>query len=260
MTVALLGVGADSSNCSPTPPVYSDGTFEYIPSPERNGAAATNEPRTFGNTRLTHQDRVIAEFLDHISPEGDAVEEEAVTGMRLEDWPLHYDPNFQALTYGATAHRGAYVDALRELEPDDMVAFYASLEHEDEGSTHRYVIGYFAVAEVIDFEDLDPEDDAEEIANLMYENEENAHAKRYDAAGTIDEGLVIVDGTDPGTLLHEAFKISEHGGGGHYYLTDDLQEQFDPEEDDDDKNAYLGGGKQAHLLNVDPEEFVETVG
>lgn len=254
MTVALLGVAADSSNCSPTPPVYADGTFEYIPSPEPHGAAATNEPRTYGNTRLSHQDVVMAEFLSSITPEG---EEEAVTGMRMRDWPLHYDPNFQALTYGETGRRGAYVEAMRELEPDDGIAFYASLEDEDSGSTHRYVIGYFTVAEVIDVAAVD---DDEELANLMFENDENAHAKRYDATGAVDDDLVIVAGKAPGTLLGEAFKISEHGGGGHYYLTDDLQDALDPEPSgNEDKNAYLGGGKQAHLLNVSVEEFRDVV-
>lgn len=269
MTVALIGVGADSTNASPTPPVYHDGTFEYIPIPESQGPDGTVEPRTYGTTPLRHQNAPMAEYLDSIVP--DPNEGTRVTGEQLADWPLHHDPNFEALTYGETTTRGSYTKILRTLEPGDLVAFYTGLRG-DADYRHRYVIGYFTVATVVDCQRVERDDGREasfsdlpsaEQAAIMDEHRENAHAKRFHATGEIaaNDGLVIVDGRDPGGLLDEAFRISQHGGGGHHYLTDDLQERFSPEPGGNpDRNAHLGGIKTAHVLDVDPAEFREIVG
>lgn len=267
MTVALVGVGADTSNADPVAPLYDDGTFEFVPAPSPGGSGGTSERRTFGNTRLRHQDRVMAEYLESIEPVGDDGPE--IEGVNLDNWPLHYNPNFVSLTYGATGADADFVAALRALEPGDGVAFYSVLEPEGGGAKHRYLIGYFAVEAVVDFAALDR--DGEETAfgdlpeperrALVDDHGHNAYAKVYEATGELPDGddLVLVEGTDPGTLLGEAVQISEHGGGGHYYLTDDLQDALSPEDGDDDKNAYLGGDHQAHVLDVSLDEFREVV-
>jgi hypothetical protein len=268
MTVALLGVGADSTNASPTPPRYADGTFEYIPIPESQGPAGTVETRTYGNTTLRHRDAPMADYLDTIVP--DPAEGTRFSGEQLADWPLHHDPNFEALTYGETTSRGSYTKILRTLEPGDLVAFYTGLRSEDAAYRHRYVIGSFTVAAVVDFQRLKPDGrercfselPTEEQHTLMAEHCENAHAKRFHATGeiTANDGLVIVDGTEPGGLLDEAFCISQHGGGGHHYLTDELQEILSPDPGGNpDRNAHLGGIKTAHVLDIAPTAFRQLV-
>lgn len=268
MTIALLGVGADSTNSSPTPPIYADNSFEYIPIPESSGPEGTVEERTFGNSNLRHQDASMAEYLDYIVPT--QADGETVTGDRLATWPLHHDPNFSALTYGESTSRGSYTTLLRSLCEDDVVAFYTGLSEADTTYTHRYVIGYFTVDRIIDFQRLSRDGTAvsfrdlpaDEQENLLAPHSENAHAKRFAAYGEIadNDGLVIVDGKEPGGLLDTAFRISDHSGGGHHYLTDELQRMFAPEPGGNPtKNAYLGGIKQPHTLNIPFEVFQDIV-
>lgn len=268
MVVALLGVGADGTNTVPTPPIYQDGTFEYIPIPEREGPEGTVENRTYGNTELRNQDRTVADFVDKITPWSDGPD---ITGAKLAEWPFHYDPNFDALTYGESTNRGAYAQTIRQLEPGDIIAFYTGLSGPNSRYTHRYVIGYFTVDSILDFQNISYGDETltfselphDEQDRIMREHRENAHAKRYLSSGEISDGdgLILVDGCPPGGLLNHAFRISEHSGGGHHYLTDDLQQKFSPEAGKTpEKNAYLGGIKQAHRLNISSGEFVDIVG
>lgn len=262
MTVALLGVGADSTNASPTPPVYPDDRFEYVPIPESAGPDGTTEERTYGTAPLRHRDRSMAEFLDSIRPQGTPTPE--YEGERLAAWPLHHDPNFGALTYGESQSRGAYVRLLRELSPGDAVAFYTGLRGESP-YRHRYLIGHFTVREVLDCRRIEHDGDRvafgelppEKRAAVMDAHAANAHAKRFEATGEISgDGLVIVDGDPPGGRLERAVRISDHRGGGHHYLTDALQERLSPVSGGNpERNAYLGGIKKAHKLRIDPAAF-----
>ncbi len=264
MTVALLGVGADTTNATPTPPVYPDGTFEYIPIPESRGPAGTTEQLTYGSAPLSHDDGPMANYLERITPRpGDGP---TLTGQALADWPLHHDPNFDALTYGETTSRAAYIAILRQLEPGDLVAFYTGLQAPDGDSRHRYIFGYFTVDEIVDCEALDHGDERVSFTDLpradrgalMAEHASNAHAKRFQASGYIHDGdgLVIVDGREPGGLLDRAVRISQRHESGHYYLTDEMQEALDPEPGGNpDRNAHLGGVKTAHVLQIDPAAF-----
>jgi hypothetical protein len=266
--MTLLGIGADSTNSSPTPPVYSDNKFEYIPIPESRGPEGTTERCTFGNSKLRHQDALMADYLDHIKPTEDNGEK--FTGEQLAEWPLHYDPNFEALTYGESTSRGSYTQVIRNLSEDDVVAFYTGLRGDDMSYTHRYIIGYFTVGSIIDFQKLRQDGGevkfsdlpTDEQHNIIQQHSENAHAKRFEASGAIadNDGLVIVDGREPGGLLDKAFRISQHSGGGHHYLTDELQQKFSPEQSgNSERNAYLGGIKQAHKLDISLDRFREIV-
>lgn len=268
MTVALIGVGADTTNSSPTPPVYPDGRFEYIPIPESRGPEGTTESSTFGSIGLRCTDGTLADYLHSIQPrEKDGP---TYTGEQLANWPLHHDPNFDALTYGETTGRGAYTKRLRKLDDGDLVAFYTGLKGETDRYRNRYIIGYFTVAEVADFKRLDVDGQQQNFSSFSADDQEsimgrfaeNAHAKRFAATGEItdNDGIVIVDGKQPGGLLDNAFRISEHGGGGHHYLTDELEEVFEPDPGGNpDKNAHLGGIKPAHLLNIEPDDFIDIV-
>ena len=210
----------------------------------------------------------MADYLECIKPTED--DGEKYTDDRLADWPLHYDPNFEALSYGESTSRGSYTQVIRSLSEGDVVAFYTGLRGNDTRYTHRYIIGYFTVDSIIDFQGL--RRDGEEVKfsdlptdeqhNLIEQHSENAHAKRFEASGTIsdNDGLVIVEGKDPGGLLDRAVRISQHSGGGHHYLTDELQQKLSPEQGGNpEKNAYLGGIKQAHKLDISPDRFREIV-
>jgi len=161
---------------------------------------------------------------------------------------LHHDPNFDALTYGE--RRPAYVERLRRLDEGDGVGFYTGLN--DGGTMHRYLIGYFLVDEVAYFDAMDDD----EARRRIREHPDNAHTKRFEATGRVDDSLVIVEGREGG-LFGTAFRLSKRTPSGHYYLRDELQDAFSPEPSGrDDRNAYLGGIKQAHVLNVGVDEFL----
>lgn len=267
VTVALLGVGADSTNSGPTPPVYQNQHFEYIPIPESRGREGTIEEKTYGNTDLRHQSGSIADYLEYIQPrEQDSPE---ITGDELAQWPLHHDPNLDEFTYGETSGRSAYLSVLRNLNEGDVVAFYTGLKNKTHDYTHRYIIGYFTVDTIVDFQSLS-EPTETQFSNLseakreaiMNDHKENAHAKRFFATGKITpgDGLVIVDGRDPGGRLDKTFRISKHRGGGHHYLTDELEEVFEPEQGGNpERNAYLGGIKKAHRLKIPSDEFIDFI-
>lgn len=251
--IVLSGIAADTTNASPTPRLYAEGDgnrgggFDYIPIPE-TARDATAETRTYADVP-TH-DGTAAEYLDRIYPGGG---DEAVEGEALADWPLHHDPNFEALTYGEC--RPAYVERLRRLEEGDAVAFYTGLVDGSSDAPHRYVIGYFVVDNVVYFGALGDETARRRIR----EHPENAHTKRFEATGELDDNLVVVEGKEGG-LFDTAFRISQRTQSGHYYLRDSLQDTLDPEPSGrKERNAYLGGVKQAHVLRVDTDSFLETV-
>jgi len=244
--IVLSGIGADTTNASPTPRVYEDGGFDYVPIPE-TAHDTTVETRTYAD--VPTRQGTAADYLDRVYPGGG---DESVEGVSLADWPLHHDPNFQALTYGE--RRPAYVERLRRLDEGDAVAFYTGLVDGSSDAPHRYVIGYFVVENVVYFEDFDDE----EARSRIREHPENAHAKRFEATGEVDDNLVIVEGK-AGSLFDTAFRISQRTPSGHYYLRDSLQDALDPEPSGrDDRNAYLGGIKQAHVLRVSTDTFLET--
>ncbi len=244
--IVLSGVAADTTNASPTPRLYDDGGFDYVPIPE-TVRDATVETRTYAD--VPTRDGTAADYLDRIYPGGG---DRAVESEALADFPVHHDPNFEALTYGEC--RPAYVERLRRLEEGDAVAFYTGLVDGSSDAPHRYVIGYFVVDDVVYFEALGDD----EARRRIREHPENAHTKRFEATGELDDNLVIVEGKEGG-LLDEAFRISDRTQSGHYYLRDPLQDALDPEPSGrEDRNAYLGGIKQAHVLRVDTDSFLET--
>lgn len=244
MTVVLVGVGADSTNAQPLPPVDDAGRFEYIPIPE---SEPTTEAATYGTVSPRHHDGSLARLLTGIDPTGGG--EHTVTGAALADWPLHHDPNFAALTYGESPSRPAYTAVLETLSPGDCVAFYTGLAATDSSYTHRYLIGYFTVDAVHQLPPTAPE-------SLLPALSANAHLKR----DTVASGTVIIAGRTPGGRLPRAVRISTHHGGGHHYLLPQYDTAWAPEPGGNpDRTAYLGGIKQIHRCRVSPETFLETV-
>ncbi|WP_459192743.1 Nmad3 family putative nucleotide modification protein [Halosimplex sp. J119] len=255
MTVVLCGVGADTGNVRPVPRVDVEGRFEYVPIPE---TGATSESATYGTIDCRHRDGPLADLLDGIRPGSDG---EWVTDPEaIRDQQVHRDPNFAALTYGEP--RPGYVAKLRDLDPGDAVAFYGGFPSPDSAYKHRYLFGYFTVAEspVV----VDPEMDAAEKAALLDRHPENAHAKRFAENGELyaqdtalterPRSVVIVPGREPGGLLDRAIRLSDRREGPNYYMDEAVADVLNPRSGSD-RGTHLGGFKPAVHCNVDSETF-----
>ncbi|WP_331235867.1 Nmad3 family putative nucleotide modification protein [Natronorarus salvus] len=249
MTVVLCGIGADSTNVGELPPIRSDGTFEYVPIPEKS---ETTEEQTFGTWPLSTGETA-ADLTPSIRPRPIS-EPEFRTDP--ETWPLHHDPNFGALTYGE--HRPAYVDRLSRLDPGDLVGFYAGLR--DEGArAHRYLIGWFSVENV---HLIDP-GDREAARRAFAACPENAHAKRAREDGepyVDDRRLAIVEGREPGGLVErDPLRLSEYAVApgnsvAQYYLRESVREGLSVVEGRENMQF-----KPAYRCDCSAEEFADRI-
>lgn len=254
-TVLLIGIGADGTNTKPLPPIYEDGTFEYVPIPETQ--TETEESRTYKSWYFTYQDKTAASYFRRIRPsKGDGW----IQGDDFNNHPFHRDPNFEELTFGDKKGSNGTGGELKKLQQGDILGFYAGLQRGDR--KHRYVIGYFTVNEVIDLEGRG-EQQREELLN---EVPHNAHSLRFQGAGELKhDDVVIVDGGNPGGLLSNAHQISSYDrfGASQYYLTDDFADEFnvrvhDSDSPDKEDKEWLGF-KDPLWLDISPLEFQSTM-
>jgi hypothetical protein len=254
MTVVLCGIGCDTTNAGRVAPLYDDGRFEYVPIPEKT--RDTGETATYGTWDLRHAGGVAADLLTAITP--DPSEGTTVRGATLRDWPLHHDPNLEALTYGE--HRPNYVRRLRRLDPGDVVGFYAGLRPPEGGRAHRYLIGYVTVTAV---DTVPPDASREAAAAVFAEHPENAHAKRARAGGRYydEETVVLVDGREPGGLFAadpirmSTYEVKPGNERPQYYLETAFAERFAVTEGRENMQF-----KPAYQCDLAGEAFVEAVG
>lgn len=250
MTVVLVGVGSDSEHARPAPQLGVDGSYEYIPIPE---TWLTTEDRAYGTLPLDHQEGHAIDVIERIRPFGS--DDDWITDPDIiRDYPLHYDPDFEALTYGDRRGGGGKGGTLRrELEPGNILGFYTGLQGPD-GHLHRYIYGYFTVSEVADLSQYEDK----EYRDRLREYPDNAHAKRLAGAGRPKhDDLVIVDGEPLGERLGYPYQISERREQRPptYQLTDKFASEF----------AVDGGvkaldRKPALICDISPSEFVDRVG
>jgi hypothetical protein len=280
MTVVMIGVGTDKTNSGPYPTVYEDGTFEYIPIPESQDSGET---RTYGSVARRPQDarlveakegdECLADALDEIRPSPDAATR---TGTELESHPLHHDPNFSTLTYGEVKANNKNQLIQLDAAEDDVVAFYTGLAVQSSNTPHRYIIGYFTLNETIDFTTLLPENpplndegrvpvsalpdnSRHAVEEKLEANPANAHAKRYQASGTIDPNLLIVDGTTPGGLVETAYPVSQTVPGGHAF-TQKVEDKLNVLTTASHRETgFLGGFKKPHRFDLSGSEFISIV-
>ena len=251
MTVVLVGVAADSGNVRPRPSLGPDRRFEYIPIPEKSRVTA--ESRTFGSVSQRHDDGTLADLLDSIRPHSDGAWR--TDNRTVREWPVHHDPNLEALTYGEGGKDQNVRAIERNLGAGDIVGFYTGLE--TGGSMHRYLFAYFTLAGdpvVIDGDTADSK-----RREILRTHPENAHAKRFAANGSLyafdpekPQGasrLTLLDGREPGGLLDRAVRLSDPEQTGHFYLSKPVADRLDPE------TTYLGGFKPPVVCDIDPEAF-----
>jgi hypothetical protein len=177
----LLRVGIDKGVGGCLGPIFSDGSFEYIPIPER---CATSERRTYRHL-IGRSGRPLSDFVP----------------MRFHNSIPHIDPEFETFTYGDPTRNKRR--QLAQLSRDDLLIFYAGLEpREETGEPRLYIIGYFTVQHVYDFGKIPNSERASIFSSLP----NNAHSKRT----YFDDGLVIIKG-DPNNskLLSHAVLLGD---------------------------------------------------
>jgi hypothetical protein len=178
----LLRVGIDKGCGGALAPIFADGSFEYIPIPEED--KLSRELKTFSNSR----GRTGPSF-SHYLPE------------KIKDKKIHFDPEFQTPTYGDISSKRNY---LLKLVKDDLLVFYAGLTpYQNEVYEEAlYIIGYFTVKKVVDFNQLS-EPELEESLKLY---SRNAHVKRHQ---DLQDLVIVVGDPEKSRLLDQAVLISQ---------------------------------------------------
>jgi hypothetical protein len=182
MKALLLRIGIDKGTDGALAPIFGDGSFEFIPISE--GDVRSKEARTYGNT-IGRSGKPLAAYL----PKG------------IANRVMHYDPEFNTFTYGDPTSKRNY---LLKLQKNDLLVFYAGLtpHNNNKYKNGLYIIGYFCVDRVIDFNNQTKE----VLESCCAQYQENAHIKRR--CGFKD--LVIVTGAkNKSKLLLKAVLISE---------------------------------------------------
>ncbi len=200
MKAMLLRVGIDKGTDGALAPIFSNGSFEYVPLSEKN--LKTSEKKTFSNTRGSN-----GIYLSQYLPK------------KIIDRKLHLDPEFNTFTYGDQTVKRNY---LLKLKEGDLLVFYAGLTpyknhvHEE----GLYIIGYFDVEMVVDFNGFGS---SEKLYNCdLYPN--NSHIKSESL-----ENLVIIKGQENSSkLLDKAVLISKKKlnkiGRGYHAVSPEMED------------------------------------
>ena len=200
MKAMLLRVGIDKGTDGALAPIFTDGSFEYIPLSEKN--INTLEKKTFSNTKGLNE-KYFTQYLP----------------KKIKDRKLHFDPEFETFTYGDQTVKRNY---LLKLEKGDLLVFYAGLTPY-KNQLHKeglYIIGYFKVDKVVDFSELSTD---EKMYNCEIHSN-NSHIK----SDSLDK-LVIVKGNDNSSkLLEKAVLISNKKlnkiGRGYHAVSSEMEE------------------------------------
>ena len=198
-----INVAANTNLPGVRGPIYPDGSFVYLPIPEREAVADDADVPTY------------ADLLASLPPL--PFELSAETRRRA----IHLDPEFaeypycDSYTYGD--EHGVKAGPISELEPGDSLYFYATLtRHEppagvDTESTVEwvapewgvYLIGEFRIAEVLDSDACGP---LSPTARSAFAS--NAHCKRADF-----DAKVLVRGNGDSRLFEQATPLSVPDAG-----------------------------------------------
>jgi hypothetical protein len=188
MQVVLLRVGIDTGSGGIHGPLFADGSFEYLPIPDRFGTKGVDK-RTYGNT-LGKSGQRLADYF----PAG--------RREKVFNQSLHFDPEFEAFTYGdpTTPKR-----SLRQLSDGDLLVFYMGLQGWDFGCPPAlHITGFFEVARA----GLATSFTKAEIAQMF---QSNFHVMHKSVFKDQKERLFLVKGNSNSRLLKKAVKISSLG-------------------------------------------------
>lgn len=178
----LLRIGIDKGTDGALAPIFEDGSFEYIPISE--GDLQSKEDRTYRNT-IGRSGKPLSTYVP----------------KAIKNRTMHLDPEFETFTYGDPTSKRKY---LLKLENRDLLVFYAGLTpfKNKKYKEGLYIIGYFTVEKVIDFNQLTKKEI--EKCYQLYPN--NAHLKRsYD----VEDLVLVVGDRSRSRLLEKAIPISQ---------------------------------------------------
>jgi hypothetical protein len=185
MQVVLLRVGIDTGSGGIHGPLFRNQSFEFLWIPDKYNV----EKRTYGSL-IGRYGRSLIEYFPPNKQE------------KMQNWPVHADPEFDTFTYGDPTKPKA---GLRHLQSGDFLAFYCGLEGWGwECPPALYLIGYFHVLMA-------------GLASTFTEYEvtrhfsANAHVRHRDLYLEQRDRLVLVKGAADSRLLQKAVKISEVG-------------------------------------------------
>lgn len=185
MKMAMLRVGIDTGSGGMHGPLFQDGSFEFVPIPDRSSI----DTRTYGNTTC----RTGRTLIDYFP-------KPRRTAMRSKS--MHADPEFTTFTYGDPTSPKA---GLRHLQEGDMLVFYCGLRGWDfESEPALYLIGYFEVLAAGKASDFGPD----ELRDLFGEN---FHVRHQNVFEQQNDRLVLAKGSAESRLLEKAVSISEVG-------------------------------------------------
>jgi hypothetical protein len=207
MQVVLLRVGIDTGSGGIHGPLFSDGSFEYIPIPDRFGGEAVDK-RTYGNTRGKSGQRLVDYF-----PE--------TRREKVFDQSIHFDPEFETFTYGDPTRPKA---SLRQLSEGSLLVFYAGLKGWNfDCPPSLHIIGYFEVARA----GLAASFSRAELTGIFQNNFHVMHGNVFEDQR---DRLVLVKGNANSRLLKKAVKISsvetDRNGRSLHRLAPEMQAVF----------------------------------
>lgn len=188
MQVVLLRVGIDTGSGGIHGPLFGDGSFEYIPIPDRFRGKGV-DTRTYGNT-CGKVELGLADYFPEARRE------------KVSEQSIHFDPEFDTFTYGDPTPPKS---KLRQLSEGSLLVFYAGLKGWNfECLPALYIIGFFEVERA----GLATSFSGAELARLF---KNNFHVMHRDVFEDQKERLGLVKGTANSRLLKKAVRISSPG-------------------------------------------------
>jgi hypothetical protein len=185
MKVALVRVGIDTGAGGIHAPLFADGTFEYIPIPDRAGV----DSRTYG-TLTGRRGRPLCDYFPR------------AWQARMACQPVHVDPEFVTFTYGDPS---VPKSGLRHLRSGDLLVFFCGLEGWDHPAAPAlYLLGYFEVAAAGRARDFTEHERRELFGENFHVRHECIYRQQQDR-------LVLVKGSPASRLFERAVAISEPG-------------------------------------------------
>lgn len=203
--VVLLRVGIDTGSGGMLGPIFDNGTFEFIPIVGSRDCLG----RTYGNTMGRHGRKLIDYFP-------------GARKVKMQDAPLHFDPEFKSYTYGDPTRPK---QSLKKLKRGDLLVLYAGLKGWGDCKTPPglYIVGYFVVKDAGIYNDLKGDRRLKPFAkNWHILNHEKERSDR----------LILVKGGKGSRLLEKAVKISadkrakDRGGHPVFVLDPKMQKHF----------------------------------
>ncbi len=183
MKALLLRVGIDKTYGALSP-VFADYTYKYIP------IYYQNKKEVEKNERRTYRDLGLETYLP----------------INLREKIVHLDPEFEMFTYGDPGR--VKRSSLLKLVKGDLLVFYiGGKEIETNGREGCFVIGYFVVDKVFDWNVS-----SERQRGLVKDEfKENAHI----ISSKSKSNLVIVKGSNQSKKLKKCIPITEPNKKAH---------------------------------------------